>query len=174
MAESAADVECTGKPAVDVESTEKLAADTESTEKLETLEDNSTNSQMEEAWIAAAEEPSAATEHANAETREFTQAQVEQTATNQTPETGFGLPPDPGGRTVSSPVADPLPLIRIFKTAEGWKALAHQRPTEPVQQPTLTNGMGPTDLRGQKNSGSKRKRSPEAVAVLVPWAGHEA
>ncbi|KAF8531388.1 hypothetical protein JB92DRAFT_2825143 [Gautieria morchelliformis] len=161
MAEAAADAECTEKPAVDVESTEKL----------QTLEDKSTNCQKEEAWIATVEEPSATTEHAKAETREFTQ--VEQMATDQTLETGFGSPLAPEGRTASSLAADPLPLIQIIKTAEGWKASAHQHPTEPVQQPTSTNGMDPTDLHGQKNSGSKWKQSPEAVAVLVPWAGYE-
>ncbi|KAF8469895.1 hypothetical protein JB92DRAFT_2838457 [Gautieria morchelliformis] len=124
MAESAADAECTEKPAVNVESTEKLAADMEYTEKLQILEDKSTNCQKEEAWIAAAEEPSAATEHANAETREFTQAQVEQTATNQTLETGFGLPLAPEGRTVSSLVCRSTATHPNFQDSQRVESLS--------------------------------------------------
>ncbi|KAF8503032.1 hypothetical protein JB92DRAFT_3123535 [Gautieria morchelliformis] len=144
----------------------EAAADTESTEKLQPVEDKPISPQKEEPCIAAVEEPRAATEHGKVGTREA--SQVEQMATDQRQEIGFASLLAPEGRTARSLVAEKLPLIRIIKTAEGWKALAHLHPTEQVPDLTSTNSIGPTHLRGKKNLRAKRKHSPEAGAVLAP------
>ncbi|KAF8505105.1 hypothetical protein JB92DRAFT_3122741 [Gautieria morchelliformis] len=68
----------------------------------------------------------------------------------------------------SALATDQLPLIRLVKTAEGWKASAGALPHGKLQaHDTSGDGLARNHMGTQKTSNPKRKRSPEGVLALA-------
>ncbi|KAF8517117.1 hypothetical protein JB92DRAFT_2829109 [Gautieria morchelliformis] len=98
------------------------------------------------------------------ESESVERARVEHAATNKTQETRLSLAIDAAPEVGSALATDQLPLIRLVKTAEGWKASAGALPHGKLRaQDTSGDGLATNHTGTQKTSNPKRKQSPEGV-----------
>ncbi|KAF8528628.1 hypothetical protein JB92DRAFT_2826033 [Gautieria morchelliformis] len=98
------------------------------------------------------------------ESESVERARVEHAATNKTRETRLSLAIDAAPEVGSALAAGQLPLIRLVKTTEGWKASAGALPHGKLRaQDTSGDGLATNHMGTQKTSNPKRKRSPEGV-----------
>ncbi|KAF8506427.1 hypothetical protein JB92DRAFT_2961862, partial [Gautieria morchelliformis] len=94
-------------------------------------------------------------------------ARVEHAATNKTEETRSSLAIDAAPAVGSALATDQLPLIRLVKTTEGWKAFAGALPHGKQREDTSGDGLATNYTGTQKISNAKRRRSPEGVLAPV-------
>ncbi|KAF8496043.1 hypothetical protein JB92DRAFT_2991803, partial [Gautieria morchelliformis] len=112
---------------------------------------------------AAVKEPRKPTqEPSQGEAKSVERARVEHAATNKTRETMLSLAIDAALEVGSALATDQLPLIRLVKTTEGWKASASALPHGKLQAQD-TSGDSLATNHTQKTSNPKRKQSPEGV-----------
>ncbi|KAF8478765.1 hypothetical protein JB92DRAFT_3279574 [Gautieria morchelliformis] len=144
------------------------AGQMESPDVLQGHEDEAMASGSEVQQTAAVKEPSKPTQKpSQGEAESVERARVEHAATNKTEETRSSLAIDAAPAVGSALATDQLPLIRLVKTTEGWKAFAGALPHGKQREDTSGDGLATNYTGTQKISNTKRKRSPEGVLALA-------
>ncbi|KAF8508399.1 hypothetical protein JB92DRAFT_2832400 [Gautieria morchelliformis] len=140
------------------------AGQMESPDVLQGHKDEAMASGSEVQQTAAVKEPSKPTQKpSQGEAESVERARVEHAATNKTEETRSSLAIDAALAVGSALATDQLPLIRLVKTTEGWKAFAGALPHGKQREDTSGDGLATNYTGTQKISNAKRKRSPEGV-----------